>query len=203
MRFPKRPAIIFAGILGVGGLIGVGNALAYTHTLLTPWGDDYQTATYYVQSDFGSLSKTQISDGMIHLNSFLSKQFLYKSSQDTTATQPAENGVKTITKNVYGLNGTIAENLPYTNWLGTYVVETDIRVNVSYKFANSAQPGTYDLQSVVTHELGHALRVNHSSNFYDTMFTPWETKQMNTIMYRDVTDNDSAALKDSTVRWLK
>ena len=39
-----------------------------------------------------------------------------------------------------------------------------IRLSDSHTFSSSAQPGAYDLQSVILHELGHAYGVAHCHN---------------------------------------
>ncbi len=197
--FCAKLVLVLSAIIAIGGVLGVGIAYAaYTHTLLKPWGSDYQTATYKMQDTFGSITKSQTADAMVHWNGQLTKSFLYKSSVDTTDTTPSNNGVKTITKNNYGDDGVLAEHIPYYNFWVTYVVESDIRVNSFYPYANSAQVGMYDIQSILTHELGHALRVNHSTVSADTMFAE---SLMNSEAYRTVTAADKEAARDSTARW--
>lgn len=161
-KFFTKSTLVLAVVLAIG-ILGSGIAYAYTHPLLKPWGSDYQSATFKVQNTFESLTKTQIQDAMIHWNGQLTKSYLFKSSIDTTETDPSKNGVNTITKNNYG-PGVLAENIPYYNFWGTYVVESDIRVNTYYPWANTVKPGYYDIQSVITHELGHVLRVGHSTD---------------------------------------
>ena len=130
----------------------------------------------------------------------MTKSFLYKSSVDTTDTTPSKNGVKTITKYNYGDDSVLAEHIPYYDSTGSYVVESDIRINTYYPWANSGKPGYYDIQSVITHELGHALRVFHSTVSSDTMYA---STPMNSESYRTVTSNDVDAVRDSTARWFQ
>ena len=50
------------------------------------------------------------------------------------------------------------------------ITESDIILNPSCRFSTNAAPNAYDLQAIVTHELGHALGCDHSAAQNDTMF---------------------------------
>ena len=50
------------------------------------------------------------------------------------------------------------------------ISEADIILNPDDKFSTTLAPGTYDLQSIVTHELGHFLGCDHAVAQNDTMF---------------------------------
>ena len=43
------------------------------------------------------------------------------------------------------------------------ITEADINLNMSYKWANSAQPNCFDVWTVFMHEVGHAIGIGHSS----------------------------------------
>src|SRR5438876_8949767 len=50
------------------------------------------------------------------------------------------------------------------------IIDSDILFNPAYTFSTTLAPGTYDVQSLVTHELGHALGANHSTILAAAMF---------------------------------
>jgi hypothetical protein len=50
------------------------------------------------------------------------------------------------------------------------IVDADILFNPTVTFSTTLAPNTYDLQSVATHEMGHALGANHSGVLSATMF---------------------------------
>ena len=189
-------------VVMIGGTLGVGIAhAAYTHALNRQWGDAYQTCTFQVQNTFGSLTKTQFADAMIHWNGQLTKNFLFKSSTDTQDAEPSNNGIKTVTKKDYGYVNYTAAMVPYIEWQGLSLVmrECDIKFNTYYPFANSRMAGYYDVQSVMTHELGHALSVGHSTTFADSLHEAGVPT--NTDYVRTVTAADKEAARASTARW--
>ena len=194
-----KKLIVALLVVMIGGTLGVGIAYAYTHTFSEPWSTSYQTCTYKMQDTFGSLSKTQFADACVHWNGQLTKNFLYKSSSDTAEVIPYENGNKTVTRRAFGVNGIVGECYRYLN-SENKVKETDINLNTSYPFANSKLAGYYDVQSILTHELGHTLRVGHSTVSADTMYNPIPT---NTDYARTVTTADRDAARASTARWFQ
>jgi hypothetical protein len=43
------------------------------------------------------------------------------------------------------------------------IIDSDMLFNPAYTYSTTLAPDTYDVQSLVTHELGHALGANHST----------------------------------------
>lgn len=73
----------------------------------------------------------------------------------------------TISRNDFGYysdpnTATLMVNNIEMNWLG-YITRTYVRVNTAKPWATNGDPNSYDFQSASTHELGHGLRLNHSS----------------------------------------
>jgi len=75
---------------------------------------------------------------------------------DDAFTRSFTNGVIGITAVAYFADGRIAD--------------TDILFSPTAQFSTNRAAGTYDLQSVVTHELGHSLGANHTNILSAAMY---------------------------------
>lgn len=63
----------------------------------------------------------------------------------------------------------LAYNQIEVNWLG-YITRTYVRVNTYHPWATNGDANSYDFESMVAHELGHGLRLNHSTYTETTMY---------------------------------
>lgn len=87
---------------------------------------------------------------------------------------------------------TLAYNYIDTNKFG-YISHTHIKVNTCKPWATNGDPNRYDFESVMTHELGHALRLYHTG-FYDA--TMYETTQKGSTKKRSLYWDDINGIQD-------
>jgi len=196
----KKFALSF--IVSISLLIGVTPVFAaYTHTLLGP---------VYPAGTGNVFMKLQTSFNTNAVNAFVTSTqtwnnsmspltgFLAKSSLSTTDTAPSQNGSNTVTISYEGYTTYLGIVYSYNSRADGRVIEVDMHLNNYYNFVNGAQPNKYDIQSLFTHELGHVLRIGHSTVLADTMYP---SQADNDISYRDLTNADKEAAFDSFIRW--
>ncbi len=66
--------------------------------------------------------------------------------------------------------GTIAITRIFFNSSSGEIIDTDTIFNPQFTYSTTLQAGTYDIEAVATHELGHALGANHSGLLCASMF---------------------------------
>lgn len=88
-----------------------------------------------------------------------------------------------------GIDGTLAKTTVTFDAKTGQILDADIAINSAYNNLTVGDTKVgYDLQSIVTHEVGHLLGVAHSSDFDATMFASYEpgTKDLRTLAPDDV-----------------
>jgi hypothetical protein len=89
------------------------------------------------------------------------------------ALQPAKDGYSMIYWfNSWDPNRTTEQARTTIYWTGTEIFEADIRINAadfSYYFGENSNFSEVDLQSLMVHELGHALGLAHNVNHGSVM----------------------------------
>lgn len=105
---------------------------------------------------------------MYEWNAALGKNFLQVSGSHSKTNYPSEDGISRIYKVAAGKDY-VAQNtrLPPGQF---YFFESDVNINSSYNWANSAQPSCYDTNSVFLHEMGHSVCINHSQTTDAVMY---------------------------------
>jgi uncharacterized protein (TIGR03437 family) len=89
--------------------------------------------------------------------------------------------------------GAIAVTRLFSDFDGTFE-DTDIVFNPEMPFSTTLEAGTFDLQGALTHELGHALGLDHSGSATATMFA---TTTRASKRLRSLTEDDRAFLRDA------
>lgn len=88
-----------------------------------------------------------------------------------------------------GIDGTLAKTTVTFDRTTGEILDADIEVNAAYNnlTVGDAKVG-YDLQSIMTHEVGHLLGLAHSSDWDATMFASYEpgTKELRSLSPDDV-----------------
>lgn len=114
---------------------------------------------YIPHQDFGSLSIAHMNDALYVWNEAMGEGLLSRSPtvRHTKTDYPTQDNVNRVYRVCMGQeSGVLAENQPYLN-LYWQVIESDININMSFTWANSAQPGKMDLWTVFMHEAGHTI----------------------------------------------
>lgn len=92
----------------------------------------------------------------------------------TDLTEPSADGTQLVTfadtpRTRAVVGGSIAVTLLFWETDGV-LADTDIVFNPALDYSTTLEPGTFDIQAAMTHELGHALGLDHSGVAGATMF---------------------------------
>src|SRR5579884_576047 len=167
----KKYAILLLILLGL-----VSRASAYT-PIITATGDSPVWPSMPVSFSINQLGAPQITNG----SDFAAVQAAFQTWQNdglaaisfryagttpvATVGQDGLNVVTFVDDSVPLGSDTVASTFEFltVDGTGTTVIqEADIAVSTSAQLSTSAEPGKYDLQSVLTHEVGHFIGLDHS-----------------------------------------
>jgi hypothetical protein len=169
MRYRK---IILASLVCILGIF-VGFSSSFAYKIWYSNGFSPIPAVIYVYSDASNATKDSISSACSAWNNAGCGTLVIKSSSTHNNTKfPYENSQNQITAGYRGTNSYIVRTtkVSYSDtWSELY--EVDIDINQSYPFSNSGASDAIDVQSCMTHELGHLLGLDDVTNDSDaTMY---------------------------------
>jgi len=165
------------GIDGAYGLLpdGVGRAQAVGDYALTgsSWPDFSPAVDYYVNPANAGVSSA---------NAIAGVRKAFAMWENDPASDINFNYRGTTTKSGQNLNdgqvvvswGSYSSSwLAQASWIATGsgdIISFDVRINTKYRWSNGAAPGRYDIGTVVGHEVGHGLGLNHAPASSELMY---------------------------------
>jgi hypothetical protein len=139
------------------------SAVGYAYTFYNKPIQSTNTLTFTLHSGYSTTSNQHFSDAKDRWNTAAGRNYLAKSTATHSYTNyPNNDGVNLVYRVNTGSPTYLAEVQPYNS--GNYVVSADINLNMYFSWANSAQPGYYDVGTAFLHELGHVMGLGHSTN---------------------------------------
>jgi hypothetical protein len=149
MRFPLAFYLNQATAKGTPNLAAGSNAPAAVRAAMTAWQSVQTAEIHFADLRLTPVDSARDDDGMNLIT-----------GADTAINREilgGDNGAIALTRLIFNANT-------------GEITESDIILNPAYRFSTNLAFGTYDLQSIVTHELGHALGCDHATAQNDTMF---------------------------------
>ncbi|PWK13078.1 matrixin family metalloprotease [Tumebacillus permanentifrigoris] len=175
------------GILTIimGTSLGVGAAHAWS---LNSRGYSPVPAYVHAYNGFSAETKQAISTACSQWNNAGAGNLVYQSSFEHSLTNsPVQNNSNDITRGFRGTPNYLMITSTLVNSTTNKIVEADLDINVSYPFANDGSSGNYDIGGNITHEIGHLLGLEHTT---DTEATMYSSSQMGETKKRTIEQDD-------------
>lgn len=144
-------------------------ANAYVLSEYNVWLGD--TIRYIPHEDFGSLSVSHMNEALYEWNEAMDAGYLgrYPSYTHDDSDYPNRDNQCKVYRLNRGQNGVLGANYVWHNTSTKMVLESDIYTNMSYTWANSAQPGKYDYWTFFMHEAGHSVGIGDNRDVPDAV----------------------------------
>lgn len=171
----KKVAIVLPAF--VIGIIGTLNVYAYEISVSNGYGDfPYE---YRFHTDFSSTEESTMSSDADAWNDVGVGPLVEESSYtNNMTTYPKKDGVNNVTE-LSTPSDYLAQCTYYTSW-GS-ITEADINFNPSHPIDTSPNSAEYDMGSIFTHEVGHALGLGHSNDGNAVMYPTFDEQEVRTV----------------------
>lgn len=126
---------------------------------------------YVPQSVFLDASRDAFRSAMSTWNQHLPewRRVCFSNTNHTSTSYPRKDGLNLIYRRSVGTNNYVAEN---SYWWDSFniLTKSDININTRLSWINGVQSGCYDVRSVMTHEVGHTVGLDHSERISAVMY---------------------------------
>lgn len=126
---------------------------------------------YIPHEGYGTTSISHINEALYQWNEAMDDWLLSRDPVTRTdyTDYPKQDGINKIYHQTAFAPVYVGENTLYFG-VDT-IIESDININMYYAWANSAQPGKYDVWSVILHEAGHTIGLDdHEADSSSVMY---------------------------------
>lgn len=184
MRLSEKKKIIVkigAGIMSLFLIVGIA---APAHAYTTTGAYIVNKINFIPSSSFGSATIKAFNDALYPWNAASGRSLMSRSATTThnSLVYPQDDGRSYIYK-TYAYNDYVAQCTWYSD--AGVTTSADININPYYAWANSAQPGSYDVWSVFMHEAGHAAGLYHSNLRAAVMYGTVYTNELKRSLHSD------------------
>lgn len=147
---------------------------------------------YFVHQDFTTSSFNSVNDSMYKWYQASGYNLMRRHATqrhtltDYTDDDASVDNLNLIYRVPVGTSKYIAQNrIAYKSGI---VTESDINLNTSHSFANSAKSGCYDTYSIFLHELGHTIGLGHVTDTTPVMYETYVTNKEKRSLAQDDID---------------
>ncbi|MEO3944146.1 matrixin family metalloprotease [Gorillibacterium sp. CAU 1737] len=187
----KKLFFISIGIISVTSLM-IGGLTAHAYNLFSNHWKASTNFNYSVGSDISAAGVTSITiaDNQYnnpgwYNNAFTRKVYFQNLNSSNSIKAYTQNYKNEIFKTNYGTGESLMVTQRWNS--GGNTVEADVLINTSYYWSNESvcPPGNYDLSTVMLHEFGHVLGLDHSENTKAIMRPTFKATEMQRTLDKD------------------